>query len=151
MPVLSEYRTNKSHYDVRNLISAVAASLGGFLLLVTVLVIVVAPLLAVPIAYGFTDDPEKFDLFVEMLRITFPYLLLISMTALCSAILNSYGKFAVPAITQYLTHFMLVPARALYARAGAGTRLGCTYCRLCTIIFSVAFFTTDKSLSKPQT
>ena len=85
-----------------------AASLGGFLLLVTVLVIVVAPLLAVPIAYGFTDDPEKFDLFVEMLRITFPYLLLISMTALCSAILNSYGKFAVPAITPALLNISLI-------------------------------------------
>lgn len=108
VPVLSEYRTNKSHYDVRNLISAVTASLGGFLLLVTVLVIIAAPLLAVPIAYGFTDDPEKFDLFVEMLRVTFPYLLLISMTALCGSILNSYGKFAVPAITPALLNISLI-------------------------------------------
>jgi putative peptidoglycan lipid II flippase len=108
VPVLSEYRSNKSHFEVQNLISAVSGSLGGFLLLVTAVVIVAAPLLAVPIAYGFTDDPEKFDLFVEMLRITFPYLLLISMTALCSAILNSYGKFAVPAITPALLNISLI-------------------------------------------
>ena len=91
VPVLSEYRTQKSHTDVQGLVNAASGSLGGFLLLVTVAVIIMAPLLAVPIAYGFTDEPEKFALFVEMLRITFPYLLLISMTALCSAILNSYG------------------------------------------------------------
>ena len=115
VPVLSEYRTNKSHYDVRNLISAVTASLGGFLLLVTVLVIIAAPLLAVPIAYGFTDDPEKFDLFVEMLRVTFPYLLLISMTALCGSILNSYGKFAGPAITPALLNISLISCSFLLA------------------------------------
>ena len=108
VPVLSEYRTQKSHTEVQRLINAVSASLGGFLLLVTGVVIIIAPLLAVPIAYGFTDEPEKFDLFVEMMRITFPYLLLIAMTALCSAILNSYGKFAIPAITPALLNISLI-------------------------------------------
>lgn len=108
VPVLSEYRTQKSHIDVQGLVNAASGSLGGFLLLVTVAVIIMAPLLAVPIAYGFTDEPEKFALFVEMLRITFPYLLLISMTALCSAILNSYGKFAIPAITPALLNVSLI-------------------------------------------
>jgi len=108
VPVLSEYRTKNSHDQVQGLINAVTGSLGGFLLLVTVVVIITAPFLAIPIAYGFTDEPDKFALFVEMLRITFPYLLLISMTALCSAILNSYGKFAVPAITPALLNISLI-------------------------------------------
>ena len=108
VPVLSEYRTQKSHTEVQGLINAVSVSLGGFLLLVTGVVIIIAPFLAVPIAYGFTDEPEKFDLFVEMMRITFPYLLLIAMTALCSAILNSYGKFAIPAITPALLNISLI-------------------------------------------
>jgi putative peptidoglycan lipid II flippase len=108
VPVLSEYRSKHSHGDVQGLINAVTASLGGFLSLLTVLVLIAAPLLAVPIAYGFTDEPAKFQLFVEMLRITFPYLLLISMTALCGAILNSYGRFAVPAITPALLNISLI-------------------------------------------
>ncbi|MDB2375964.1 murein biosynthesis integral membrane protein MurJ, partial [Gammaproteobacteria bacterium] len=87
VPVLSEYRSLRSHDDVRELIAAVAASLGGLLTVISVVVMVAAPLIAVPIAYGFTDNPAKFDLFVEMLRITFPYLLLISLTALCGAVL----------------------------------------------------------------
>ncbi|MEX0963551.1 MAG: murein biosynthesis integral membrane protein MurJ [Pseudohongiellaceae bacterium] len=108
VPVLSEYRSNKSHAEVQLLINAVAGSLGGFLLLVTMVAVVAAPLLAVPLAYGFTGNPEKFALFVEMLRITFPYLLLISMTALCSSILNSYARFAVPAITPALLNISLI-------------------------------------------
>lgn len=115
VPVLSEYRSQKSLADVQVLINAVSASLGGFLLWVTLLVLIAAPYIAVPIAYGFTDEPEKFTLFVEMLRITFPYLLLISMTALCGAILNSYGRFAVPAITPALLNISLIGCSFLLA------------------------------------
>jgi len=102
VPVLSEYRSTKSVADVQGLINAVAGSLGGFLFLLTTVAVVAAPLLAVPLAYGFVDEPDKFALFIQMLRITFPYLLLISMTALCGSILNSYSRFAVPAITPAL-------------------------------------------------
>lgn len=115
VPVLSEYRSTKSLADVQVLVNAVAASLGGFLLCLTIFIIIAAPLVAVPIAYGFTDDPEKFALFVEMLRITFPYLLLISMTAFCGAILNSYGRFAVPAITPALLNITLIASAFLLA------------------------------------
>ena len=115
VPVLSEYRSQKSHADVLHLINAVTASLGGFLLLLVILVVGAAPWLGIPIAYGFTDEPEKFALFVEMLRITFPYLLLISLAALCSAILNSYGKFAVPAFTPALLNVSLITSSFLLA------------------------------------
>jgi putative peptidoglycan lipid II flippase len=115
VPVLSEYRSTRSLADVQKLINAVAGSLGGSLLGLTVFMMVAAPLIAVPIGYGFTDEPEKFDLFVDMLRITFPYLLLISMTAFCSAILNSYGRFAVPAITPALLNISLIACAFLLA------------------------------------
>ncbi|MDP6651743.1 MAG: murein biosynthesis integral membrane protein MurJ, partial [Gammaproteobacteria bacterium] len=115
VPILAEYRTRKSLLEVHGLVNAVAASLGGFLLLVTLVVIIVAPFIAVPLAYGFTDEPEKFALFVEMLRITFPYLLLISMTALCSAVLNTYGRFAIPAITPALLNLSLIGSAFLLA------------------------------------
>jgi putative peptidoglycan lipid II flippase len=108
VPVLSEYRSTKSLSDVQQLINAVAGSLGGFLLIFTFVAVVAAPLIAVPIAYGFTDEPDKFALLVEMLRITFPYLLLVSMTALCGSILNSYSLFAVPAVTPALLNVSLI-------------------------------------------
>ena len=125
VPVLSEYRSQRGLNEVRDLVSSVAAALGGFLFLVTVVVVIGAPLFAVPIAYGFLDEPQKFELLVHMLRITFPYLLLISMTALCGSVLNSYGKFAIPAFTPsilnisliscsfFLAPYMVVPELAL--------------------------------------
>ncbi len=115
VPVLSEYRSLKSHGDVRELIAAVTASLGGLISLITVIVMIAAPLIAVPIAYGFNDEPGKFALFVEMLRITFPYLLLISLTALCGAVLNSYQRFAAPAITPALLNICLIGSAFLLA------------------------------------
>lgn len=115
VPVLSEYRSTKSHLEVQELVNAVAASLGGLLAVVTAIVWIIAPLLAVPLAYGFIDEPIKFSLFIEMLRITFPYLLLISMTALCSATLNSYGKFAIPALTPALLNISLIACAFLLA------------------------------------
>jgi len=115
VPVLSEYRTNRGHAEVRELINAVAASLGGLLALTTVLVVAAAPLIAAVVAYGFLDEPDKFATFVSMFRITFPYLLLISMTAMCGAVLNSYGYFAGPAITPAMLNLSLIGCSFLLA------------------------------------
>ena len=123
VPVLSEYRSNRSHSEVQQLVQAVAASLGLLLLVVTVVVVVLAPWVSVPIAYGYLDEPEKFQLFVGMLRLTFPYLLLISMTAFCGAILNSYDRFAVPALTPALLNISLIGC-ALPARGAMRNSFG---------------------------
>ncbi|MBU2097715.1 MAG: murein biosynthesis integral membrane protein MurJ, partial [Gammaproteobacteria bacterium] len=72
VPVLSEYRSQHSLTQVQELINVVAGYLGSVLLLISAFVVAAAPWVAVPIAYGFTDDPVKFQLFVDMLRITFP-------------------------------------------------------------------------------
>lgn len=113
VPVLSEYRSQRSHAEVRELIDVVAGYLGTTLLLITGLVILAAPLIAWPIAYGFTSDPAKFALFVDMLRITFPYLLLISLTAFAGSVLNSYDRFAVPALTPALLNISLIASALL--------------------------------------
>lgn len=115
VPVLSEYRSNHSHGEVRELINAVAASLGMILVMITVVVLALAPWLSVPIAYGYLDEPDKFSLFVQMLRLTFPYLLLISLTAFCGSILNSYDRFAVPALTPALLNISLIASAVLMA------------------------------------
>jgi putative peptidoglycan lipid II flippase len=76
-------------------------------------VVIAAPLIAIPLAWGFRDNADKFALFVDMFRITFPYLLLISLTAFASAILNSYDKFAIPALTPALLNVALIGAAVL--------------------------------------
>ncbi|HEY9134976.1 MAG TPA: murein biosynthesis integral membrane protein MurJ, partial [Pseudomonadales bacterium] len=73
-----------------------------------------APWLIIPIAPGWYDDPGKLALAGDILRLTFPYLFLISMTAFAGSVLNSYGRFAVPAFTPILLNICLIAA-ALWA------------------------------------
>lgn len=154
VPVLSEYRSKNSLAEVQTLINAVAASLGGFLVLLTVVMIIAAPLVAVPIGYGFIDEPEKFALLVEMFRITFPYLLLISMTALCGAILNSYGRFAVPAFTPVLLNVSLIGCSFLMAPHLRVPELalawGVLIAGIAQLLFQLPFLARLQLLPKPK-
>ena len=108
VPVLSEYRSQRDRVAVKGLINAVAGTLGLTLAGITLLAILAAPLLVWVFAPGFSQMPEKQALTVEMLRLTFPYLLLISMTAFAGSILNSYDRFAVPAFTPVLLNLSLI-------------------------------------------
>jgi putative peptidoglycan lipid II flippase len=53
---------------------------------------------------------DKFALTTELLRITFPYLLFISLTALAGAVLNSFGRFAIPAFTPVFLNLCMIVA-----------------------------------------
>lgn len=112
VPVLSEYRQKQADSGqlaaIQSLINATCAVLGGTLFLVVSVVVLAAPIVTMLFAPGFVDQPEKFELTTEMLRITFPYLLLISLTGFAGAILNSYDRFLVPAITPVLLNLSLI-------------------------------------------
>lgn len=110
VPVLSSYREKGDASEVRRLVNAVAGSLGLVLLAVTLVAMLGAPALTAVFAPGFLDEPVKFELASDMLRITFPYLLLISLTAFAGAILNSYDRFAVPAFTPVLLNLSMIGA-----------------------------------------
>ncbi len=109
VPVLSEYRTQRTLVDVQLLVNRVAGTLGAILLLVTLIAVAASPIVTAVFAPGFyMHETVKFDLASDMLRITFPYLLLISLTAFAGAILNSYERFAVPAFTPVLLNVCLI-------------------------------------------
>lgn len=115
IPVLSEYREKGSVAAVKELVDKVAGCLGSILFLVTIVGIVGAAGISMVFAPGyFSDDPAKFDLLTDLVRITFPYLMLISLTGFAGAILNSYDRFAIPAITPvFLNVFMIAGALLL--------------------------------------
>ena len=114
VPVLSEYRSQRSYEEVRGLLDRVAGVLGGILLLFTLLAVMAAPVLGALFAPGwYMNVQEKYLLATEMIRITFPYLLLISLTGFAGAILNSYGRFAVPAFTPVLLNLSLIGSALL--------------------------------------
>ena len=116
VPILAEYREQGSRAAVRELVSRVSGTLGIALLLVTLFVLLCAPLIATIFApKWYASDPAKFAATAEMLRITFPYLFFISMTGLAGAVLNSYDRFAVPAFTPILLNLSLIAAALIGA------------------------------------
>jgi putative peptidoglycan lipid II flippase len=108
----------------RRLASEALAVLVASLLVVVLLAEIAMPLIMMVLAPGFVDEPEKFALAVELTRITFPYLLLVSLVALLGGMLNSAGRFAAFAAAPILLNLCLVGA-ALIARHG-GTRIDTT-------------------------
>lgn len=106
VPVLSDYRQKRSHAEVQAFISHVAGSLGSVLLLITIVGLIATPLIVMLFAPGL--DPYRFHLATHMLRITVPYLMLISLTAFVGAALNSYGTFGAPAFTPALLNICLI-------------------------------------------
>ncbi len=108
VPVLSEYKSQRSIVDVKLLIASVSGVLGLILFLVTVVALLLAPWLPYVFAPGFSGDEAKFALTGDLLRITFPYLLFISLTAFAGSILNAYGRFAIPAFTPVLLNLCLI-------------------------------------------
>lgn len=115
VPVLSEYREQRPEAEVRDLINSITGVLGSILALITLLGVLAAPWLVFAFAPGFSGDPSRYDLTVSLLRLTFPYLLFISLTALAGAILNSFGRFAVPAFTPVLLNLTLIGCALLLA------------------------------------
>ncbi len=108
VPVLSEYKEKYSLTEVQILISRTAGVLSLILAVLTVLVIIFAPQVMMLFGGGFLDDPEKFTTATDLLRLTFPYLFFISMTAFAGSILQSYGKFSAPAFAPVLLNVSMI-------------------------------------------
>jgi putative peptidoglycan lipid II flippase len=110
VPVLSEYQTNRSKEEVRILVGKISGVLGLSLLVMTVVGVIGAPYIIKLFAAGYVvnNETEKLALATEMLRITFPYVFLICMTAFSGSVLNSFNRFAVPALTPVLLNISLI-------------------------------------------
>ena len=107
IPVLAEYR-NRGDKDLSDLIASTSGTLATILFGITAIGVFAAPILIMLFAPGFIGDDYKITLAGNLLKITFPYLFFISLTALAGAILNSFGKFAVPAFTPVFLNLSLI-------------------------------------------
>jgi putative peptidoglycan lipid II flippase len=110
VPVLAEMSAQDNKELLKETVSKVAGSLLLILTLVTVIALVAAPVLALVFAPGFSGDGNKLGLTADMLRITFPYLLLISMTGFLGSLLNHAKRFVIPALTPVLLNLSLITA-----------------------------------------
>ncbi|MGQ0799568.1 MAG: murein biosynthesis integral membrane protein MurJ [Pseudomarimonas sp.] len=110
VPVFSELRQRGDSAALKDFLDHVTGALCAVVLLVTALGMLAAPLIVSLIAPGALDDPAKFGLTSDMLRIVFPYLFFISLTALAGAVLNSLQRFALPAVTPVLHNLAVIAA-----------------------------------------
>ena len=110
VPVLAELSQQDNKQLLQAMVSKVAGSLLMVLTLITLVAVVAAPVLALVFAPGFAGDGNKLGLTADMLRITFPYLLLISMTGFLGSLLNHAQRFVIPALTPVLLNLSLITA-----------------------------------------
>ena len=110
VPVLSDYKEQGSKQALKLFIDRTAGTLALILLLVTIVGVIAAPILIILFAPGFIGEGKQYDLAVQMLRITFPYLFFISSVAFAGGILNSHGKFAIPAFTPVFLNLCMIAA-----------------------------------------
>lgn len=108
VPVLNEYKEKRGFEALRSYVDAVAGTLGAVLLVITVLGVLGAPLVILIFAPGFGRDAQQLALATEMLRLTFPYLLFLSLTAFAGGILNTYERFGIPAFTPVLLNVVMI-------------------------------------------
>ncbi len=108
VPVFTETKTTHPHAQAREMVAVVMGTLGGILALLTLIGCLASPVLVWMFASGFSADPAKQALAGGLLRWTFPYLMFISLTSLAGGVLNSYGRFAVPAFTPVILNLCLI-------------------------------------------
>ncbi len=116
VPILSEYKTKCSEEEMRDLVQHVAGTLGGILLVISLFGMVFSSLWIIVFAPGFIHEPAKFEMASTMLRITFPYIFFISLTALAGGVMNCFGKFSIPAFTPVLLNVCMIVAVCFFAK-----------------------------------
>jgi putative peptidoglycan lipid II flippase len=110
VPVFTEYLKNRTRREAFELASITFTVLSILLVIVSLAGVLLASLIVTAIAPGFVKTPAQFDLAVFLTRLMFPYILLISLVALCMGILNSLRHFAAPALSPVVLNLAMILA-----------------------------------------
>jgi len=115
IPVLADVKHENDEEHLKQFVAKISGTLGVIVTIVTIIGVIGSPILAALFGMGWfvdyvNDQPagEKFELASLMLKITFPYLLFVSLTGLAGAILNTLNKFAVAAFTPVLLNVAII-------------------------------------------
>ncbi|KFX07179.1 membrane protein [Pectobacterium betavasculorum] len=108
VPILAEYKSQQGEEATRTFLAYVSGMLTLILALVTVAGMVAAPWVIMVTAPGFAATPERFELTSNLLRVTFPYILLISLTSMVGSVLNTWNRFSVPAFAPTLLNVSMI-------------------------------------------
>lgn len=122
VPVMTETKERGDIAELRELVAKCAGTLGSVVFCITLLGMILSPVLTAVFGWGWyqasldgAPDGFKYHEASVLLRITFPYLFFITLTALCSSVLNVYGKFGIPAVTPCILNITLITAVLAFA------------------------------------
>ncbi len=113
IPVFTEYLSRKSKEDAFDMARVVLTLLSLILSVVTMLGVIFAPWIVRLQAFGFGASGDQFELTVLLTRITFPYILLVSIVAFFMGVLNSLRRFAAPAAAPIFLNVGIIGAAYL--------------------------------------
>ena len=116
VPLFTERLTREGVEPARRFAANVAAVMVSFMLCFTFVMQLAMPWLMYVIAPGFSDQPDKFALAIELTRLTFPYLMFMALTALLAGMLNSLQQFAAAAAAPIVLNLVLIAALAAGAQ-----------------------------------
>lgn len=155
IPVLSEYQTNQDLQQVKKLIADTAGTLAVVLSFIAIIGVVGSPLLVSLFGPGFLSDSNEYALASLLLKITFPYILFISLTAFCGSVLNSIGRFAIPAFTPVLLNICMICAAIMVSSAAPdkiamALAWGIFFAGVVQLLFQLPFLWREGLLVKPR-
>ncbi|HZF28843.1 MAG TPA: murein biosynthesis integral membrane protein MurJ [Gammaproteobacteria bacterium] len=154
VPVIAEYRATRSVAETRELVDRITGTLGLVLFAITLIGVIGAPLLILAFAPGFFNDESRYSTAIHMLRLTFPYVLLVSLTALAGSILNAYRRFAVASFTPVILNVVMI-GFAIWVEPrtpwpGVGLAAGVFVAGVLQLVFQVPFLRRLKLLPRPR-
>ncbi len=154
VPVMAQYKENNDHGEARQLVDAVAGTLGLILFVITLIGVIAAPVLILLVAPGFVGDSGRFDLAEGMLRLTFPYLFFVSLTAFAGGILNTYGRFAASAFTPVILNVVLIGFAVwlspLMEQPGMALAWGVFVAGIVQLLFQIPFLAKIHAVPRPK-
>ena len=115
IPIYSDFEKENQKDATDEFLNSLAGILISSLFIFTILVLIFAPVFIFIFAPGFYLDPMKKDISINVLRIMFPYLALISLVAFAGGIQNTHKKFSIPAFTPVVFNICLIIAAILVA------------------------------------
>ncbi|MGQ5524897.1 murein biosynthesis integral membrane protein MurJ [Chitinimonas sp. PSY-7] len=154
VPLLAEYKQKQGDDATRQFIADVTGLLTLALVILTAIGVVAAPTIVFLSASGYEQDAHKFQLTVELTRITFPYILLISLSSLVGSILNTWNRFSVPAFTPALLNLSMIGCSLLLAPYFSepifALAIGVTAGGLAQLVFQLPFLAKTGMLTWPK-
>lgn len=152
VPVFTEHKLRDTPEQLHDFVNRLTGIFSLILLAVTVLGILASPYIVYALAPGFTG--EKLELTVSMLRITFPYILFISLVAMAAGILNTYGKFGAAAFTPVLLNLCMIGAAIGLAphfdKPVLALAWGVFISGIAQLLFQIPFLAQLKLLPRPR-